>query len=120
MCGVNQGGRLVQEAFLRQIQLAGGSAALFAALANHQASEQWRDPNMVPGMDTWLTEERWRLVNTGQGGTATFDQRVRYRVVGRGERDGESVYEVQGSHVYDATLGGRVQIALANGVTTIP
>jgi hypothetical protein len=67
-----------------------------------------------------VTEERWRLVTTGSGGTATLDFRTRYRVVGRGEREGESVYAITGSHVYDATLGGRIQIALANGVTTIP
>lgn len=65
-----KGGRMVQEAFLHQIRLAGGSAALFAALANHQASEQWRDPNMVPGMDTWLTEERWRQVLPARGSVA--------------------------------------------------
>lgn len=67
-----------------------------------------------------ITEERWRVVTTGTSGTATFDSRVRYRVVGRGEREGESVYEIQGSHVYDATLGGRIQVLLNNGITTIP
>ena len=44
----------------------------------------------------------------------------RYQVVGRGERDGESVYAVTGSCVYDATLGGRTQVILNNGITTIP
>lgn len=67
-----------------------------------------------------VTEERWRVITTGTSGTATFDQRVRYQVVGRGEREGESVYAITGSMVYDATLGGRVQIALNNGGTTIP
>lgn len=62
-----KGGRMVQEAFLNQLRLAGGSTTLFTALANHQASEQWRDPNMVPGMDTWLTEERWRQVLPARG-----------------------------------------------------
>ena len=68
-----------------------------------------------------ITEERWRIYCIGSGTkTLTIDSRVRYEVVGRGERDGESVYAVNGSMVYDATLGGRIQIAGVNGVATIP
>lgn len=33
---------------------------IMAALANHKASEQWSDPKLIPGMDVWLREERWR------------------------------------------------------------
>lgn len=66
-----------------------------------------------------VTEERWRIYTIGSGTkTFTVDSRVRYRVVGRGDREGEPVYAVQGSMVYDATLGGRIQVAGVNGVAT--
>jgi hypothetical protein len=46
--------------------------------------------------------------------------RVRLRTVGRGNRDGESTYLVQGSCVYDATLGSRLGITVANAIATLP
>jgi hypothetical protein len=55
-----KGGLLIEQAFLSAVHIAGGVAALMAALENHKASEQWKSPHLVPGMDTWLTEERWR------------------------------------------------------------
>jgi len=55
-----KGGPLVEQNFLRALDLAGGFAALMAALENHLASEQWANPRMIPGMDVWFEEERWR------------------------------------------------------------
>jgi hypothetical protein len=55
-----KGGLLVQQQFVIESGKAGGPAALLAALENHMASEQWQTPKLVPGMDTWLDEERWR------------------------------------------------------------
>jgi hypothetical protein len=48
-----------------------------------------------------------------------IDGRVRFTVVGRGDRDGESIYIVQGSYVQDATTGSRLQIITTNGVASI-
>lgn len=55
-----KGGYLAQGSFISAAASAGGSARLMAALANHVASEQWSNPKMIPGMDVWLSEERWR------------------------------------------------------------
>jgi hypothetical protein len=55
-----KGGHILEVAFVDQAHKAGGSAALMAALENHKSSEQWADPKHIPGMDTWLSEERWR------------------------------------------------------------
>lgn len=55
-----KGGHLVEQAYLAQAAKAGGPQALVMALNNHKASEQWQTPKLIPGMDTWLTEERWR------------------------------------------------------------
>lgn len=55
-----QGGLLVQQAYLREVAKAGSAAALMTALVNHKASEQWSDPKVIPGMDTWLDKEHWR------------------------------------------------------------
>jgi hypothetical protein len=80
--------------------------------------------NVVDIYDTAATavqERRWRLVVAGSGSKAlTTDMRVRFRTVGRGNRDGEATYLVAGSGVYDATLGGRIAVTSANGVATLP
>lgn len=55
-----KGGPLVEQDFLRALELAGGFSTLRAALENHLASEQWANPRMIPGMDVWFAEERWR------------------------------------------------------------
>lgn len=48
-----------------------------------------------------------------------IDGRVRFTVVGRGDRDGESIYIVSGSYVQDATTGSRLQVITTNGVASI-
>jgi len=55
-----KGGYIVTTAFFDAAVRAGGSAVLMAALENHKASEQWSNPRLIPGMDVWLSEERWR------------------------------------------------------------
>jgi hypothetical protein len=70
-----KGGRLVQEAFVMQMALAGGSKVLLAALDNHMASEQWQTPKHIPGMDTWLQGEYWRQVLDAPG-AKTADSRL--------------------------------------------
>lgn len=68
-----------------------------------------------------VTEKRWRLLTTGSGTkTLTVDARVRYRVVGRAERNGEHVYGIQGSMVKDATLGGRIAVTTVNSTSVLP
>lgn len=57
-----KGGFLAQQAYISAVERAGSVAALFVALANHKASEQWSNPKHIPGMDVWLREERWRQV----------------------------------------------------------
>lgn len=57
-----KGGYLVEQWFLQAATFAGGFDVLMAALANHKASEQWSNPRMIPGMDVWFREERWRQV----------------------------------------------------------
>lgn len=57
-----KGGYLVQQQFMSEVEKAGGSARLMNALENHVASEQWSNPQHIPGMDVWLREERWRQV----------------------------------------------------------
>lgn len=65
-----KGGPIVEQAFLCALELAGGFPALMAALANHLASEQWANPRMIPGMDTWFEEERWRQELPAAGAVA--------------------------------------------------
>lgn len=55
-----KGGYLVEQWFMAAVVNAGSSVALMAALENHKRSEQWADAKLIPGMDTWLNEERWR------------------------------------------------------------
>ena len=61
-----KGGRLVDGWFCDGLK-AVGFPALLAALEQHKASAQWADSKLVPGMDTWLREERWRQVLTADG-----------------------------------------------------
>jgi hypothetical protein len=68
--GRRKGGMLVQQAFLAAIAKAGGASPLMTALDNHLASEQWSNPKLVPGMDVWLNEERWRQ-SLPEAGAAT-------------------------------------------------
>jgi uncharacterized protein YdaU (DUF1376 family) len=70
-----KGGYLVQQQFLAAVENAGGSARLMAALANHIASEQWSNPKHIPGMDTWLNEERWRQELPARGSESDTDDR---------------------------------------------
>ena len=65
-----KGGRLIEEAFMSAVHKAGSVAPLMAALSNHVASEQWSNPKLIPGMDTWLTEERWRQMLPPAGAVA--------------------------------------------------
>jgi uncharacterized protein YdaU (DUF1376 family) len=51
-------GYMVQQWFLSAVGKV-GVPALFEALNNHKASEQWTVAKKIPGMDTWLKEERW-------------------------------------------------------------
>lgn len=68
-----------------------------------------------------ITERRWRLTIDGSGNNViNIDARVRFRTVGRGEHEGQALYAIEGSIVYDATLGGRLQIIGVNDVATIP
>lgn len=55
-----KGGHLLEVAFVDQAFKAGGAATLVAALEGHKRSAQWADPRLIPGMDVWLREERWR------------------------------------------------------------
>lgn len=55
-----KGGRMVMETYLHSARIAGAPAALLLALENHKASQQWANPAHIPGMDVWLSEERWR------------------------------------------------------------
>lgn len=73
-----KGGYLAQSAYFEQLALAGGPDVLMAALANHILSEQWANPEHIPGMDTWLTEERWRqeLPIAGSASARESDRRL--------------------------------------------
>jgi len=53
-----KGGYMVEQWFLSALERV-GEDGLFAALENHKASEQWSVAKKIPGMDTWLKEERW-------------------------------------------------------------
>lgn len=67
------------------------------------------------------TERRWRVAFTGTGVNAlTIDARVRFRVVDRGDHEGERLYAVTGVWVKDATLAGRGKFTLTDAVATIP
>ena len=68
-----------------------------------------------------LTERRWRIAIDGSGNnTMTLDGRVRFRTVDRGEHEGQALYAIAGSYVYDATLAGRLQTITINDIATIP
>lgn len=62
-----KGGFLIQQAFMDAAHKSGGPSKLMAALENHVASEQWSNPRLIPGMDLWLKEERWRQVLPAAG-----------------------------------------------------
>jgi uncharacterized protein YdaU (DUF1376 family) len=60
--GRRKGGHLAEQSFLQAVDAAGGFEALMAALINHKESAQWANSRMIPGMDVWFREERWRQV----------------------------------------------------------
>lgn len=63
-------------------------------------------------------ERRWRIAVDGAGNNAAaIDMRVRFRASDRGDHEGERLYLVKGVGVYDATLAGRLKIALTNDVS---
>lgn len=51
---------LVQQAFVMAVLEAGNASVLFTALALYVASEDWRDPKFVLGMERWLLDKKWR------------------------------------------------------------
>lgn len=65
-----KGGRMVQDAYITQVNRAGHPDVLLTALESHKTSEQWQTPKLVPGMDTWLNEERWRQTLPAASGAA--------------------------------------------------
>ena len=68
-----------------------------------------------------VQERRWSIVVAGSGTkTLTVNARVRFRTVDRGERNGEAIYQIAGSMVYDSTLAGRLQLVGVNSVSVIP
>lgn len=71
-----KGGPLVEQTFLRALAVA-GLPALLAALENHIASGQWSNPNLIPSMDKWLAEERWRQTLPEAGAASASQQNSR-------------------------------------------
>ena len=68
-----------------------------------------------------VQERRWRISKVGSGtNVITTDMRVRFRTVDRGDHEGQALYHIVGSAVYDSTLGGRVQIIGTNAIASIP
>lgn len=59
------------------------------------------------------TDRRWRIRHTSGTKTFTVDSRVRFTTTGRGNHEGEAIYEIEGVMAYDATLGSRLQIVSA-------
>lgn len=66
-----KGGYHVQQAYCAAA-MNHGPAKLLNALRNHIASEQWGNPRLIPGMDTWLAEERWRQELPAMGTSAAL------------------------------------------------
>jgi hypothetical protein len=101
--------------------LSGKAGATFEAEVKISSGTKTKIHDTFNASGSPVTEKRWRLRAGGSGSkTLITDARVRYRVVGRGERDGEPVYAIQGSMVRDATLGGRVQVQVQNAITVLP
>lgn len=71
-----KGGFLSERAFFDSVCAAGGPQPIMDALANHVASEQWQNPQLIPGMDVWLREERWRQVLPAAGESDAIDKRT--------------------------------------------
>lgn len=68
-----------------------------------------------------VQERRWRIRVAGSGTkTLTTDGRVRFRTVDRADRNGEAIYSIAGSFVYDPSLAARLQVIGVNSVSTIP
>jgi hypothetical protein len=62
-------------------------------------------------------ERRWRVSVNGTGtNQADLDMRLGFMQVERGERDGESTYEVTAELVDDSTLGAAAQWTIANSI----
>lgn len=53
------GGHLAEAFFFEAANSAGSSAVLFAAMAQHAKSAEWKR-GFVPSMTTWLKDELWR------------------------------------------------------------
>lgn len=68
-----------------------------------------------------VTDRRWRITVAGSSSKSlNIDFKARLTKVDRGDSNGERLYAVSGVWVYDATLGGRGQFTLKNGVASIP
>lgn len=92
----------------------------FEALIKISATSQTNVEDLFHVSGDIPTENRWRIVVTGAGGSCTFDQRVRYTTVDLGEHEGERLYKANGSCIYDSTLVGRQQITLVNAIASVP
>ena len=55
------GGKAARDAFRRAVAVC-SLKAMLTALEQHQRSEQWQTPKLIPLMTTWLNQERWRQV----------------------------------------------------------
>lgn len=68
------------------------------------------------------TERRWRVSidGTATNNLATLDARVKFTSANVGTDNGERLYAIEGSFVYDATLASRAKWITTNDVATIP
>ena len=69
------------------------------------------------------TDRRWRVKAIGSSSKSLIiDGRVRFTSVNIApdERDGERLVSVDGYYVYDSTIASDIQIAVSNGVATLP
>ena len=68
-----------------------------------------------------MTDRRFRVTITGSGNNVcTLDFRARFNAVDVGLDDGERLYAVNGSFVYDSTLASRAKWITTNDVATVP
>lgn len=93
--------RMVQELFVGAWRAAGGVQVLLDALENHLASDDWREPRLVPGMEKWLERQAWRNVHprANERGAPSTRRNCGRCVAGWQVEDGQWVVDSDGVRV---------------------
>ena len=92
----------------------------FTAQIAHSATAKTNIHDISTATGPVKGERRWRITATGTGTKLMhIDARVGFMTVQKGERDGESTYEITGEIVDDSTLDAGAQITIINSIADL-